>query len=203
MGAKIEIGVDDLINGFGGLLIILGLLGGKLKDLYYKHKKKKKSSIKVSSDKLKQIHEKLTECRIEFDASRVTITQFHNGDYYYSTNSILKMSVTHESTDQSTSKIMDDYQSLSANKYHKFLTNLVNSDFVYYKDVNLEQTDHEDDMLLDLQVNNNTTFIACKLLSKEGNIIGFITMSFVYEKEELDIKRFKEYVNMISFLLRN
>lgn len=203
MEGKIEINIEDILNGLFGVVIVFGYLSKKFSDWLKNRKKRTNSKIEVSSNKLKHIQEKLTECRIEFDASRITITQFHNGDYYYSTNSILKMSVTHESTDPSTSKIFDQYQNLLANKFHKFLTNLVNSDFVYYKNVNLEQTDHEDDMLLDLQVNNNVTFIASKLLSKEGNIIGFITMSFVYEKEELDIKRFKEFVNMISFLLRN
>jgi hypothetical protein len=44
-----------------------------------------------------QIHESLTELRIQTDAARTQVIQFHNGEYFMDGVSMRKFSLTHES----------------------------------------------------------------------------------------------------------
>lgn len=168
---------------------------------FIKSKLKKDKSINFDIKQLSLIYEKLIECRLQFNASRVTITQFHNGDYYYSNNSILKMSITHETDEEGVSRVIDNYQNVNVSKYNKFLDSLMKEEMISYSDISNTETHHDDDMLLDLKVYGTESFNAIKLMDKKGNIIGFIALSFS-DNVFIDNAKFKEYSNMVSFLLR-
>jgi hypothetical protein len=164
-------------------------------------KKLKKTNISNELNSLSVIYEKLIELRLLFGASRVTITQFHNGEYYVNDTSILKMSITHETDEDGTARVIDKYQSININKYNKFLIALDKNDVVSYNNVSSIESHYDDDMLLDLKLYGTESFYSVKLHNTKGQIFGFISLSF-NENKEIDITEFKEYANMIGFLLR-
>jgi hypothetical protein len=74
---------------------LLGVLVGVLKVFG-----KKKDNHKENIDFIQvhsQIHESLTELRIQTDAARTQVIQFHNGEYFMDGVSMRKFSLTHES----------------------------------------------------------------------------------------------------------
>jgi hypothetical protein len=74
---------------------LLGVLVGVLKVFG-----KKKDNHRENIDFIQvhsQIHESLTELRIQTDAARTQVIQFHNGEYFMDGVSMRKFSLTHES----------------------------------------------------------------------------------------------------------
>jgi len=74
---------------------LLGVLAGVLKVFV-----KKKDNHRENIDFIQvhsQIHESLTELRIQTDAARTQVIQFHNGEYFMDGVSMRKFSLTHES----------------------------------------------------------------------------------------------------------
>jgi hypothetical protein len=74
---------------------LLGVLVGVLKVFG-----KKKDNHRENVDFIQvhsQIHESLTELRIQTDAARTQVIQFHNGEYFMDGVSMRKFSLTHES----------------------------------------------------------------------------------------------------------
>jgi hypothetical protein len=74
---------------------LLGVLAGVVKVF-----SKKKDNHKENVDFIQvhsQIHESLTELRIQTDAARTQVIQFHNGEYFMDGVSMRKFSLTHES----------------------------------------------------------------------------------------------------------
>ena len=82
-------------------LIGFGYIVGKLK------KQLKMKYINISWDKHSKIHELLTEARVNSDAARAQIIQFHNGEYFMDGISMKKMSLTHESLSKGVSQEAD------------------------------------------------------------------------------------------------
>ncbi len=194
---------EQLVDSIGMIIILLGYGFKKIRDWVRTTKTKKKSKIEDTVKNLDSLYEKIIECRLQFDACRVSINQFHNGDYFYSNNSILKMSMTHETTDDSTRKINDHYQNILVSKYYKFINNLVSKDIVVYNDIE-DSNSNDDEMVLDLKINGTTDFYAMKLRNNNGHVIGFLTMSFCDKpKEEVDLDDFREYGEIVSFILRH
>jgi len=74
---------------------LLGVLVGVLKVFGKKRDNHRENIdfIQVHS----QIHESLTELRIQTDAARTQVIQFHNGEYFMDGVSMRKFSLTHES----------------------------------------------------------------------------------------------------------
>jgi hypothetical protein len=192
--------VAAFIDNIGCVIFIFIFLFNKLINKL-KSKYLKKNHIKEDVERISNIYERLIKCRLYFNASRITITQFHNGEKYYSNNSILKMSITHESDDDGVSRVINSYQNILVSKYNKFIESLLREEVLSYRIVSELNTTHEDDMVLDLKVSGTEAFYAIKLLSKNGDIIGFISLSFDEDKD-INIEKYKEYANMIGFSLR-
>ena len=131
------------------------------------------------------------------------MTQFHNGDHYYSNSSILKMSVTHETTDDSTTRIIESCQNILVSKYHKFLDSLLKEELLTYNSIQ-SKTKKDDDMIMLLKVGGIQTYYAVKLLNQKDEVIGFFSISYCNQRklDENMLNIFKDYGNTISFLLR-
>ena len=86
-----NIGADSLSEAIAVVIFFVGFIGKKFREWFIARNKIKKNKIEESAKKLDKLYTKIIECRHNFDACRVSINQFHNGDYYYSNNSILKI----------------------------------------------------------------------------------------------------------------
>ena len=78
--------------------------------------------ILVDCDKLtkenSRIHEILTELRIVSNCNRASISQFHNGGHFLDGSSMLKSSITHESSDILTLPTITDYQGILLSRFN-------------------------------------------------------------------------------------
>jgi len=104
--------------GVGIVSFVLGIGFSLLKIL----KKTKTHTIfsKTQKDFTKlhsQVNEVLTELRIELDCARVYISQFHNGGDFFSGESILKFSITHESCSLGVAQTMDQQQGVLLTRF--------------------------------------------------------------------------------------
>ncbi len=198
-----DIGGESMGEALSVLIFFFAFIGKKLREYILKNNKANKNKVEENSKKLDKLYNKIIECRHNFGACRVSINQFHNGEYYYSKNSILKMSMTHETTNASTAKIMSDYQNVLASKYHKFLNLLVDNDVVVYDNLD-DVDDSDDDMVLDLKLNGTYSFYASKIKDAKGKVVGYLTMSFCSKPEDIiEVEEFKEYKDLVSFILRS
>jgi len=64
-----------------------------------------------------QVNEMLTETRLELDCARSYISQFHNGGDFFSGESILKFSFTHESCGLGIEQTIDEYQGVLLTRF--------------------------------------------------------------------------------------
>lgn len=200
----IDMDLADLVKFLENTWWLFGIILYYINNRISKFRNKYKHEGQVEHDikNLSLIYERLIKYRIDFNASRITITQFHNGEKYYSNNSILKMSITHESDDDGVSRVFNDYQNILVSRYNKFIEILLKEEIVQYKKISELPSTYQDDMLLDLKLRGTENFYSIKLLSKSGNIIGFLSLCFIGD-EELDIDKFKEFGNIIGFSLRS
>lgn len=76
-----------------------------------------------------QINEVLTELRLELDCARSYIVQFHNGGDFFSGESILKFSVTHESCGLGIQQTIDQQQGVLLTRFVEKLKILQEDDF--------------------------------------------------------------------------
>lgn len=88
--------IIDPIKVIEGIsLVVMGILGlgwGVAK--FWKTRKTSDNFIAIHTE----IHELLTELRVHSKAMRVSVLQFHNGDYFMDGISMRKFSITHESS---------------------------------------------------------------------------------------------------------
>jgi len=64
-----------------------------------------------------QVNEVLTEVRIQLDCARAYIAQFHNGGDFFSGESILKFSITHESCSLGVEQTIDQQQGVLLTRF--------------------------------------------------------------------------------------
>lgn len=64
-----------------------------------------------------QVNEILTETRLQLDCARCYISQFHNGGDFFSGESILKFSITHESCALGVSQTIDQQQGVLLTRF--------------------------------------------------------------------------------------
>lgn len=198
-----NIEVDKVIDSLALLIIGLSVAFKKLKDFFLK-RRNNKFRIKETSKTMSLLYEKIIECRLDLDGCRVCITQFHNGDHYYSNNSILKMSVTHETTDESTNRIIDTCQNILVSKYPKFLNDLLKDEVLFYNNIQSSNSNKSDDMTMLLKVGGIQSYYAVKLYNDKDEMIGFFSISYCNQRKLDDnmLNIFKDYGNIVSFLLR-
>lgn len=190
----------ELGESLGIIILFIGYFLKEFKEWLDKKKKEKKDNIKNGIGNNINIYEKIVECRYKFSADRVAIIQFHNGDFYYSNNPILKCSMTHETTDVSIAKIMKDEQNVLVSRFPKFFSDLTLNDVVRY--TNVQEMDTSD-IVEELKFKGIVSFYAVKLYNEKKDIVGFLTLSYcdrmvgsISEKELIN------YAENITFLLR-
>jgi hypothetical protein len=193
---------DKVIKEFAEIiaLTIIGVF------TVYKHvkdwfiKKKNQNGIKKHIENNYKIHEKLVELRVELDANRVDVTQFHNGDYYTNNNSILKMSVSHEVLDGSTSSAMQQSQNILVSRFPEMFKQLATNDVYFVPNVD-KLTNTE--LKSELKIRGTKSLFCIKLTNINGQMFGFLTVAFCHEANEtIDVDKLVEYAGIISLMLR-
>lgn len=180
-------------------IILMGLTEfiKQVKSWFKKKKYSKNNNIKNVVDFDVKIYEKLVECRVNYRADRCSFFQFHNGEIYFSNNSILKLSLTHETTSEGTTEIRKIFQNSLVSKYPKFMKKLLLEDVISY---NISDEITDDELSNELQYHGIDTFYYVKVLNKQKEIIGFLFLGFTRKHEKFDLSLLKEYADNIGYL---
>jgi hypothetical protein len=190
--------MENLISGDLLQLIFLIIIGASslfkmisdwLKD------KKKKPDYKLDIDINNKIYQILTECRVIFKADRAVVWQYHNGDFYISSNSILKQSITYESTDQRTVPIIRDYQNVLVSQFPQSSNELLNEGKIIVDNMN-ECNMRE--LKEEMQYNGIKSMYMLKMTDKQNNMIGFLALHYIdNENPNLKIDELSVYTTRI------
>tara|TARA_B100000287_G_scaffold430701_1_gene486458 strand:- start:1406 stop:2035 length:630 start_codon:yes stop_codon:yes gene_type:complete len=111
---------------------LVALIGGgamALTTILKRHKKKKKVRNQVEFEKIHtQVHEILTELRLNHDSARTSIVQFHNGGKYYNGTGMQRFSTTHESIAMGVSSTINNQQDVLLTRYTEMLKHVAKDD---------------------------------------------------------------------------
>jgi len=87
-----------------------------------------------------KIYKKLWQALARFNADRVMVYQYHNGDQYFSGRHIKKFTVTHEVVAFNVLSNMELYQSkIMSGEDHVFVRHLIENSFIYIQDIAQEE----------------------------------------------------------------
>lgn len=156
-------------------LVVAGLLGaiwGGIK--FFKSKNKTQNFINLHT----QIHELLTELRVVTKSMRATIVQFHNGEYTVDGISMLKFSVTHESTFKGYESQVFKLKNSLCSVYIPLLTKVIEnkSNIHYTKSL-------PDSYVKSFLDDENVSQYACLPLRNKGVNVGFILVQWHHDFE--------------------
>lgn len=198
--------MDNLAKEIG---VFLGALAAGLlitlfkaiKEKFLQRKKKNLSLIKNNYKNYEKIHDKLIELRQSINADRITVYQFHNGEYYSTNNSILKVSVTHENCSESVKSYLNEMQNIQPSLFIEFFKEI----FDQKKNIAIINSNS----LADSSLKNLMLFravnteIFCPLYNDNGDMIGFIGAVYINEHEHA--KEIEDYIvsysKIISYIL--
>ena len=87
-----------------------------------------------------KIYKRLWQAMARFNADRVMVFQYHNGEHYFSGRHIKKFTVTHEVVAYNVTSNMEHYQAkIMSGEDHIFVKHLIENSFIYIPDVNKEE----------------------------------------------------------------
>ena len=169
---------------------LLGVLAGALKVF-----SKKRDSHKENVDFIQvhgQIHESLTELRIQTDAARTQVIQFHNGEYFMDGVSMRKFSLTHESLSRGVSADAPRIKGLLCSMFVPLLN------FVIKNEANVVSVhDIQYSFCKQFFEENNVEGFAVLPIKVRGQITAFVLTQWCSEAklETVDHKLVKEYMD--------
>jgi len=178
----------------------------KIKKLLQKRKKKLNDAITSKNIKIySELDEILTEFRVLSDCARISILQFHNGEYFYNGSPILKFSMTHESCARGVSSTIQKIQGYYLSPYYK-LIELAQKEFTVISVENMEDLNLKGFF----HANNTISFILLPIkCGKNVNMIGLLLIEWCSEpksekinKEEIQ-KLCGKFLSLIKNILNN
>jgi len=156
-------------------LVMAGLLGaiwGGIK--FFKSKNKTENFINLHT----QIHELLTELRVVTKSMRASILQFHNGEYTVDGISMLKFSVTHESTFKGYETQVYKLKNSLCSVYIPLLTKVIENRAIIHYTKSLP-----DSYVKSFIDDENVSQYSCLPLRNKGVNVGFILVQWHHDFE--------------------
>lgn len=160
--------IPKMIEGFG--LWVVGIFGiGKGLKTVFKCQEKTEAFISIHHE----INERLTELRKDTNSMRTTVMQFHNGGYFMDGISMMKFSVTHESShkgyERQAFKLKDSQCTLFTSLLSKMMENKAQIITVSALEKGYTVQFFEDEFV---------SHLACLPLKNKNTIIGFIVVQW-------------------------
>lgn len=199
-----DIQVKEFFEGL--ILIIVFLTAGykTIKEYIIEKKYVRKNNLTNLATFNQNVYEKMVELRMEFNADRILLFRFHNGQTFIgesTNNSIVKMTCTHETVHGGVEKILKNYQAVLVSNYPNFLKTLVSNNFLAYED--LSHLNDDDTFAYEMKHNANESLYLHKICSKNNNVIGFIIICYTHlnKKPILNFEYFEEKIKAINYLI--
>lgn len=201
--------MDTLLEQIGILLyaVITAALTAVIAYVKRRLNIKKADSLKDINNIIKldrNIIKKLIEIRVKYDANKVCIYQFHNGDYYISNHSAMKFSLTHEDTDAKTVSYINESQELLTSHYSDFLNSLLSRDYLIIINEN-GTSDIDVKSFKDIMRHRLEKSVICIGLKDRNNrAIGFIKLVYndiIINIDDVKLKVLFNYIKDLEFML--
>ena len=149
---------------------------------YSKQKEKKKDKIRESIADTCIIDQELESIKLQYDADRVWVSQFHNGGNFYPTGkSIQKFYIFYEVLNPNIESVKNIYQNIPVSLFNTPLSELYE-----HGEVIIEDAEAANSYLL-----NTTTGGKCKsiyllaLTDLDGRIIGVMGIHYIEKKHKI------------------
>ena len=152
-------------------MAIAGLLGiGLGFKKFFKSKKKTDNFIIIHSE----INEILTELRLVTESMRVSVMQFHNGEYFMDGISMRKFSITHESSHKGYNSQALKFKNTLCSLFIPLLTEVVKNKPLINSISEMPSGSHTKNFFED----ENISHIACLPLKNKNTNVGFILIQW-------------------------
>jgi hypothetical protein len=201
--------ITSLITAFTSISVALITAGyfKKIMDLRKERKSKKDLTEQFAKDEI--IHFSLKEIKRNYDADRITITQFHNGGNFYTNSSMQKSSMTYERMTDGLEPIAQKYQNILVSNfswyYHQALEN---NGFFYsvYDDVNDLATKSV------IRSHGTNSHAVVPIFDKDKNLVATLALDWSFTevpvelsendnfKEDFKVKLQKEAQSLLTYL---
>ena len=190
--------ITSFITGLAGPLIVL----------FFKHRiernRKKPDMLTDALQTSEKVVEKLDFIKMEFEADRVWVTQFHNGGHFYPTGkSIAKFSLIYETVNVGVGSIQNNFQNIPVNLFSKSINHLLEYDII-------EIPDFKDETISTYGLKYIAEDTGCKsgyifaIKNFEGKFIGSLGLDFTRKKTKLtseDVHQLFNYATAIAGVL--
>lgn len=145
---------------------------------------KKKKTIREEIEAAEKVNKVLIKLIEDTGADRAYVFQFHNGDYFYTGNSIDKMTNTHEVTAKGISREQLSSMGLMVAPYRGIVSGMLNNDIYSIEDIEEDQSYNTKTFFSERGAQSVYLRIMYDTYKKP---VGFIGLDFVKNKEELNI----------------
>lgn len=145
---------------------------------------KKKKTIKEEIETAEKVNRVLDKLLQDTDGDRAYVFQFHNGDYFYTGNSIDKMTNTHEVTAKGISREQISSMSLMVAPYRSIVSGMLLSDIHAIEDVDNEPSYNTKTFFVD---RGAKSVYLCVMYDHSKRPVGFIGIDFVKDKSTLNV----------------
>ena len=179
---------------------VAGLLGfGVGVRGFLKSKKKTDNFIEIHTE----IHELLTELRLETRSMRASVFQLHNGEYFMDGISMLKFSITHESSHKGYISQVSKLKATQCSLFIPLLNKIVENKASIHSVGSMQSDSHARHFFDD----ENISHFACLPLKSKGINVGFIMLQWhkdfqpIWFEEEHSIKIFESTRNSVELQL--
>lgn len=141
---------------------------------------KKKKTLKEDLESAEKIMRILHAIEEDYEADRVLVYQFHNGEYFYTGHSIDKMSNTHEVVSKGVSREQVNSSSIFTSPFRSMLRDLLDQNVVVYSDVDLIEDYNSKVFFLERGVQS---VVMTLLRDRSDRPVGMLCVEFVKNVE--------------------
>jgi hypothetical protein len=189
MGATI---ITSLITAFTSIFVALITAGyfKKFMDLRKEKKSRKDLTNQFAKDEI--IHFSLKEIKRNYDADRITITQFHNGGSFYTNSSMQKSSITYERMTDGLEAIAQKYQNILVNNFSWYYHQTLENNGFFYS-VHDEVSDLATRSVI--RSHGTNSHAAVPIFDKDKNLVATLALDWAFTEvpsEVIENDKFKE-----------
>lgn len=188
--------MEELLSDFISVLILSVFYAAAKLVKQFRDKRKKDRRINPLEETLEidaKVYPLLWRILIDFEAIRVLVIQFHNGERFYSGQSIQKYTASHEVYRTGIHEIKSNIINVPLTEcIHNLIVTLRTKgmEFVSTDDENISHS-----TLVTMKAYGIKSFYAMPIYDTKGNILGFIVLNFNFNNEldEIAHRRLLDY----------
>jgi len=201
--------ITSLITAFTSIFVALITAGyfKKFMDLRKEKKSRKDLTEQFAKDEI--IHFSLKEIKKNYDADRITITQFHNGGNFYTNSSMQKSSMTYERMTDGLEPIAQKYQNILVSNYSWYFQQAIENNGFFYS-VHVDIADLATRSVI--RSHGTNSHVVVPIFDKDKNLVAALALDWAFTevpneliaddtfKEEFKAEIFREAQSLLTYL---